>query len=47
MINGVLIRAPKQYLTIRVRKRFEKLEQLPEIITSQNIGLKFQTTRVL
>ena len=34
MINRVLIRAPKQYLKIRVRKRFENLEQLPEMITS-------------
>ena len=38
MINGVLIRAPKQYLTIRVRRRSENLEQLPEIITSQTLG---------
>ena len=33
-INGVLIRAPKQYLKIRVRKHFENLEQLSEMITS-------------
>ena len=37
-ISGVLIRAPKQYLKIRVRKRFKNLEQLPETITSQTLG---------